>query len=58
MMAAIVTHGPALLGRMLVVALGLVPFALGVVLTLRSALGLGPWLVLNYGHPATIARTD
>src|SRR3712207_5939098 len=49
MTAAIVAHGPALLGRMLVVALGLVPFALGVVLTLRSALGLGPWLVLSDG---------
>lgn len=35
--------------RMLVVAAGLVPFALGVVLTLRAGLGLGPWLVLSDG---------
>lgn len=38
--------------RMLVVAAGLVPFALGVVLTLRAGLGLGPWLVLSDGLTA------
>ena len=35
--------------RVAAVALGLVPFALGVVLTLKTGLGLGPWQVLTEG---------
>jgi uncharacterized membrane protein YczE len=42
-------RGAALLARMTGVALGLMPFALGIVLTLRAGLGLGPWLVLSDG---------
>lgn len=35
--------------RILAVAAGLVPFALGIVLTLKAGLGLGPWQVLTEG---------
>lgn len=38
-----------LAARMAAVAAGLVPFAVGVVLTLLSGLGLGPWQVLSEG---------
>jgi uncharacterized membrane protein YczE len=46
-----------LLARMVAVALGLVPFALGVVLTLQSGLGLGPWLVLSQGLARVLPLT-